>query len=717
MAFKAALKAWDWNNDLAEVGTAAAAGLLVSNHSYGLGYVGWVYNADRTGTIKWEWHGDTGIDTYEDYRFGYYDEEARQIDRLALHAPAYLMVVAAGNNRTSSGPVRGSRYYLGATNQTSTALRRGQDDYDLLSGNGVAKNNLTIGAVAPLAGGYQSAAEVQQPDFSAWGPTDDGRIKPDLVGDGVNVFSSVATSTSAYAAYNGTSMAAPNITGSLLLLQEYFARLNNNTLMRAATLKGLVIHTADEVGAAAGPDYQSGWGLLNTAKAAAVITNAGKTHLISERNLSPDETHTLEVVASGSGPLVATLSWTDPEATPLALDSAAVNNRSPRLVNDLDIRLTAGADNWLPWKLDPAQPALPAATGDNTVDNVEQIRVANPVAGKTYQVTIRHKGSLTNNGQAYSLLMSGVGGQAYCASGALSNPGGGIAQVSFGLLQRSSPMAGALYTDLTGLSAELVIGAKEPVPLQVTLGAGGSAAGKVVQVYIDWNQDFDFTDTGERVAASGLLRPGETFQAPVMVPAGLKVNAFTRMRVVCGETGDSTAVSPCGTYPRGETQDYSLKLVGPALDAGATALLLPDSTGCAGPQALQVRIRNYGSLPAGNIPVYAVVKQGDQVIATLNGVYTGTINAGREADWTLPGTFVASAGASYSLSFTTSLAGDAVAANDSFTTTRTMGAPATPPLAMAVGCGSDTISLSASGNGTAYWYDAPAGGHLVAAGN
>ncbi|PSR52549.1 hypothetical protein AHMF7605_02915 [Adhaeribacter arboris] len=62
-----------------------------------------MYNPDRTRTIKWEWHGDTKISKTEDYRSGYYDEEAQQVDKPAYNAPGYLMVVAAGNNRTESG--------------------------------------------------------------------------------------------------------------------------------------------------------------------------------------------------------------------------------------------------------------------------------------------------------------------------------------------------------------------------------------------------------------------------------------------------------------------------------------------------------------------------------------------------------------------------------------------------------------------------------------
>jgi len=55
--------------------------------------------------------------------------------------------------------------------------------------------------------------------------------------------------------------------------------------MRSSTLKGLVLHTADDAGNA-GPDYIYGWGLLNMEKAAKVILNADKSYDISERTLA-----------------------------------------------------------------------------------------------------------------------------------------------------------------------------------------------------------------------------------------------------------------------------------------------------------------------------------------------------------------------------------------------------------------------------------------------
>src|SRR3546814_20399712 len=80
----------------------------------------------------------------------------------------------------------------------------------------------------------------------------------------------------AYPLHSGTSSASPNIAGSLLLLQELYALRHDGAFMRAATLKGLAIHTAGEAGPSPGPDYRFGWGVLNTASAAEEI---GRAHV------------------------------------------------------------------------------------------------------------------------------------------------------------------------------------------------------------------------------------------------------------------------------------------------------------------------------------------------------------------------------------------------------------------------------------------------------
>jgi hypothetical protein len=64
-----------------------------------------------------------------------------------------------------------------------------------------------------------------------------------------------------------------------LLLQQHHINLFQQPML-AATLKGLILHTADEAGFADGPDYQFGWGLINAEKAANVLTNINQSSII-----------------------------------------------------------------------------------------------------------------------------------------------------------------------------------------------------------------------------------------------------------------------------------------------------------------------------------------------------------------------------------------------------------------------------------------------------
>lgn len=716
MAYQAQLKAWDWNNDASETSTAAGGGLLLSNHSYGLGNVGWVYNPDRPGTTKWEWWGDTDVDAYEDYRFGHYDEEAQRFDQIALNAPDYLIVFAAGNNRSESGPTDSSAYYLNSSFQTSTLTRRRQDDYDLISSVGTAKNVLTVGAIATLPDGYRTASNVSSAYFSAWGPTDDGRIKPDVVGAGVNIYASTATSDVSYASYSGTSMAAPNVTGSLLLLQEHYANVYDTT-MRAATLKGLVLHTANEVGDSPGPDYRYGWGLLNTAKAAQVISDVDSTHRILERNLAQNDSYTFRVFASGSGPLVGTLSWTDPAATPLSVDSLVTNNRTARLVNDLDVRIADSSETYFPWVLDPVNPGRDAQRADNRADNVEQIRIDAPVAGKTYVVTVSHKGTLRDDSQDYALILSGIGGKAYCASTAASTQDSRIERVQAGSLDHRTTDSCTAYSDFTDLSADLEIGSDQGVDLRVTVGSCGETFATITKVFIDWNRDFDFDETDELVATSGVIEGNGTFSAQIFVPGSLAANTFTRMRIVTQETSDANDVQACGTYSKGETRDYGLQLVQPSVDVRPVSLVFPDSTACAGTQLVVIRLENTGTSAATSIPIRVTVQSNARTVATLTGTYQDTLATQQTGEITLTGTFDATANTAYTFVITTSLRGDQVSENNQLSTVVRTSAGSEPLQASAFACGDSTVTLVASGAGTAYWYDTATGGNFLAAGN
>lgn len=406
MAWGANLKTWDFSNDIYEM-TLAAPDLLISNHSYGI-LSGWVFNPDRPSTnddLKWEWWGDENVSTFEDYKFGFYDTKARDIDRIATLAPYFLIVKSADNKRSEVGPPLGTRHFIRNTNTTSTATRSTNGGFDTIPTDATAKNILTVGAVNEVLSASPKAKDILMTPFSSWGPTDDGRIKPDLMGMGVEITSSVASSNAAYNSYTGTSVAAPNVAGSLLLLQEYFAQVNNGKLMRSSTLKALAIHTATEAGIAPGPDYQFGWGLLNIEQAAKTIGNTTNNQ-IQEIVIGKGSTYCVNVTPTGKEPLVATLAWIDPEGNPQT--TSLLDNRNPKLINDLDLRISDGTATSLPWVLNPADPSKAATVGDNILDNVEQVNVPVPVANKTYTISVGHKGILLNGSQAFSLIIGGI---------------------------------------------------------------------------------------------------------------------------------------------------------------------------------------------------------------------------------------------------------------------------------------------------------------------
>ena len=415
MAYESTLHSYDWNNDLSELATAANEGLLISNHSYGPA-TGWIWNlyADN----KWVWMGDPNIDLSEDYKFGFYSQESKNWDILANAAPNLLIIKAAGNDRSDYGPEAGEEYWMYGNEPYLDDTPRSPDgDYDCLTGAVLSKNILSVGAVEDLPWGYQNPSDILMSSFSSWGPTDDGRIKPDLVADGVALFSTSNDSNSSYASASGTSSAAPSATGSLALLQEYYQDLNEGVPMKASTLKALAIHTTKEAGSSPGPDYKYGWGLLDTKVAAELITfNQNNSESIQELTLNNDETITISFNASGLAPIKATIVWNDPAGTPVSPQN---NPTNPMLVNDLDIRLhrVSNDEIFYPWVMQ-ANNQFPAVNGDNVVDNTEQILLDNPVSGE-YMISVTHKGILLDNTQKFSLILTSslFDTQDYCNNG------------------------------------------------------------------------------------------------------------------------------------------------------------------------------------------------------------------------------------------------------------------------------------------------------------
>jgi len=366
MAYEATGRTFNWTDDQTEVLDEVLGGMLISNHSYGV---------PLTASLP-SWY------------IGTYDSAAKNWDEIAYLAPYYLMVASAGNSGGENFNVDPILYGI-----------------DKLTGNKTAKNNLvianchdvTVNEVGDIMGfvGISSS--------SSQGPTDDRRIKPDLTGNGMGLTSTSHQTNTSFATLDGTSMASPNVAGTLLLLQQHHNNLTTK-FMKAATLKGLACHTADDSGNI-GPDINFGWGLLNAKAAAQAITSNGLNAWISEERLNQGQTYTTTVKSLGISPLKATACWTDVPGDPNNGQRPA-NDLKRALVNDLDVRITRNGTTYFPWKLD-SDPTLEAIRiGDNNIDNVEQVKIDAPDAGD-YVITVTHKGNLVTNKQDFSLIITG----------------------------------------------------------------------------------------------------------------------------------------------------------------------------------------------------------------------------------------------------------------------------------------------------------------------
>jgi hypothetical protein len=293
-----------------------------------------------------------------------------------------------------------------------------QGGYDTIPTDSTSKNIVTVGAVDVSKARNRELGEITMASFSSWGPADDGRVKPDVVAHGVDIYSCTAGSNRSYDSSSGTSMATAVASGSAVLLPEFYARFSPERAMRSATIKALLIHTADDLGNV-GPDYCYGWGLINIKAAVDHI----QTHfddpnalaMVEDRLDLETTVHAYSFLWDGVSAIRATLVWTDPPGTVVE----GLDDRTPCLVNDLDLRIIGPEGTiYRPFVLNPSKPVEPATFGDNSIDNVEQVWIETPAMEGRYDVLVSYKDSLVDEEQEYSLLLSGQA----IGSGAVADP-------------------------------------------------------------------------------------------------------------------------------------------------------------------------------------------------------------------------------------------------------------------------------------------------------
>lgn len=394
LAYDSTLKAYDWIDDLSEMGTEAydpannPSGILVANNSYGFDPM-----------------------YLQTYQFGKYNATSRSWDNLMYLKPYLQIVKAVGNARGIDSSI-----------VPQVTEKQG---FDLLEGAGIAKNVLVVGSVKKNTN-MNSDEDFAISNFSSYGPTDDGRIKPDVCAPGEDMYSSIDTYNSAYGVDKGTSSSTAVVSGIITLLQQYYKAVTpSSSYMLSSTVRALLSHTANDKGAL-GPDYIYGWGMVDAKRARDLIynniegttNNEKKTTLIKEVSLTQGNQYTLYAVPYDlTQAFSATIAWTDPQGNLVTSD---IDLSSPNIINDLDLKImrinSDGTETpYYPWKMGGMTNYSAPATRDssNNVDTVERVDIdANVLQKATYKIMVSTKTKtvplLPSGNQVFSLVVSNI---------------------------------------------------------------------------------------------------------------------------------------------------------------------------------------------------------------------------------------------------------------------------------------------------------------------
>jgi serine protease AprX len=357
------------------------------------------------------WGAPTGTNTY-----GGYTQFSSDVDDFLWQHKDHLLVVAAGNYGKDANP------------------REGVIDPDSIGQPATAKNVLSVGASEnnrlPTSAGCDSISGSPQDlcwssfvfslppisdDFisnntdgiAAWsgrGPTDDGRIKPEIVAPGTNIISAASQDPSAsyqfpypgglYAYDSGTSMSAPMLSGMAALTRQWLAQSRQITAPSAALIKALLLNGAADIdpgqygeGAtreipASWPNNVEGWG-----RAALVDTlGMGGTQEVwladnTTGLAAPGATATYSLIVSSGQPLRLSLAWADYPGSPQSAKA---------LVNDLDLEVQTADGTIVRGNAAAALTSgcRDAETRADRCNNVESVEIATPIAG-LYTVRVR----------------------------------------------------------------------------------------------------------------------------------------------------------------------------------------------------------------------------------------------------------------------------------------------------------------------------------------
>jgi len=251
---------------------------------------------------------------------------------------------------------------------------------------GTAKNAITVGASENYRPSFGTSADniSEIASFSSIGPTDDNRIKPDVVAPGTYIAStksSLTAGTGDYVYMNGTSMATPLTAGTVALIRQYYVD-NEFISPSSALLKATLINGAANLSL---PSSAQGWGRVDIERS---LFPASPRTMRYHDNISLNLSESWNVsyyINDTSEALKITLVWTDVPAAASA---------DPALVNNLDLTVTGPGGTYY------GNGAL------DSVNNVEQVELSSPPVG-LYGIKVNGT-NIPEGPQPFALMISGA---------------------------------------------------------------------------------------------------------------------------------------------------------------------------------------------------------------------------------------------------------------------------------------------------------------------
>ncbi|GAB4119777.1 MAG: hypothetical protein Fur005_45280 [Roseiflexaceae bacterium] len=277
----------------------------------------------------------------------------------------------------------------------------------------------------PIASDLTGGNAQQMAAFSSRGPTDDGRIKPDIVAPGTWILSTYSNQyqegysttvnprnsafqsdgwgmpvSTLYKYFGGTSMSNPIAAGGAVVIRDYYQKahaLNASAALVKATLINSAVDLLDENNDGVNdndfpiPNVHEGWGRIDLINA----TDGSAFFADNTAGLSTGGTVTYSFTTAGGQPFKVTVVWSDYPST-----AAAATN----LVNNLNVTVTGPGGVTYRGNVFSGGWSQTGGTADS-VNNVENVYVQSAAAG-TWTVTV-NGANVPQGPQPFAIVVEG----------------------------------------------------------------------------------------------------------------------------------------------------------------------------------------------------------------------------------------------------------------------------------------------------------------------